>query len=130
VHAPLHAGNYFTYQLVLATTDLRLHSTFDPAGNMTASQVQHEQYKKIMVSNGNSNPCRRRLQLTTMVAENNEYGNGHDRKVQLVHQSHVLCCSFRQHTLASTVWLTPCCTASGYVCLLLPWCPAAIPRHA
>jgi len=42
-------GNYFTYQLMLATTDLRLHSTFDPRGNMTASDVQHEQYAEMMV---------------------------------------------------------------------------------
>lgn len=41
-------GNYFTYQLMLASTDLRLHSTFDPTGNMTASQVQHEQYATMM----------------------------------------------------------------------------------
>jgi Zn-dependent oligopeptidase len=45
-------GNYFTYQLMLASTDLRLHSTFDPTGNMTAAQVQQEQYKAMMVSPG------------------------------------------------------------------------------
>ena len=42
-------GNFFTYQLVLATTDLRLHSTFDPSGNTTASDVMQQQYAKIMV---------------------------------------------------------------------------------
>lgn len=45
----LPPGNYFTYQLMLATTDLRLHSTFDPRGNMTASDVQHKQYMEMMV---------------------------------------------------------------------------------
>lgn len=64
VHAPLHAGNYFTYQLMLATTDLRLHSTFDPTGNMTASQVQHEQYKAIMVSTAQANLAGGYVQLT------------------------------------------------------------------
>jgi hypothetical protein len=44
------SGNYFTYQLMLATTDLRLHTTYDPAGKMTPSDVQQEQYTKIMVS--------------------------------------------------------------------------------
>jgi len=41
-------GNYFTYQLMLATTDLILHSTFDPNGDKTASDIQQQQYAKIM----------------------------------------------------------------------------------
>lgn len=46
------SGNFFTYQLMLGTTDMILHSTFDPAGNLTASQVHQQQYGKIMVSGG------------------------------------------------------------------------------
>ena len=43
------SGNYFTYQLMLATTDLLLHSSFDPNGAKTASDIQQQQYAKIMV---------------------------------------------------------------------------------
>eukprot|EP00878_Enallax_costatus_P014164 GHUV01014813.1.p1 GENE.GHUV01014813.1~~GHUV01014813.1.p1 ORF type:complete len:181 (+),score=49.00 GHUV01014813.1:524-1066(+) len=41
-------GNAFTWQLVLATTDLILHSTYDPQGKVSPIEIQHEQYKKIM----------------------------------------------------------------------------------
>lgn len=49
LHVVLLPGNYFTYQLMLATTDLLLHSTFDPNGPKTASDIQQQQYAKIMV---------------------------------------------------------------------------------
>lgn len=59
------AGNYFTYQLMLATTDLRLHTTYDPAGKLTASDVQQEQYRKIMVSGGTATHTAQRCQSVT-----------------------------------------------------------------
>lgn len=42
---------------MLATTDLRLHTTYDPAGKLTAADVQQEQYQKIMVSRGMATHC-------------------------------------------------------------------------
>jgi hypothetical protein len=47
--APVLAGNSFTYQITLSTTDLLLHSSFDPKGKMSPMDVMHTQFSKIMV---------------------------------------------------------------------------------
>jgi hypothetical protein len=43
------AGNGFTYQITLSTTDLLLHSSFDPKGKVSPMDVLHTQFNSIMV---------------------------------------------------------------------------------
>jgi hypothetical protein len=47
--APVLAGNSFTYQITLSTTDLLLHSSFNPKGKTSPMDVMHTQFSKIMV---------------------------------------------------------------------------------
>eukprot|EP00879_Flechtneria_rotunda_P006967 GHRR01007314.1.p1 GENE.GHRR01007314.1~~GHRR01007314.1.p1 ORF type:complete len:740 (+),score=194.22 GHRR01007314.1:275-2494(+) len=41
-------GNAFSYQLTLAMTDLILHSSYDPRGKVTPTQIQQQQSARIM----------------------------------------------------------------------------------
>jgi hypothetical protein len=43
------AGNAFTYQITLASTDLLLHSSFDPKGKVSPIDLFQAQFTKIMV---------------------------------------------------------------------------------
>eukprot|EP00882_Tetradesmus_deserticola_P013581 GHRQ01014418.1.p1 GENE.GHRQ01014418.1~~GHRQ01014418.1.p1 ORF type:complete len:626 (+),score=219.37 GHRQ01014418.1:345-2222(+) len=50
-------GNGFTYQITLATTDLLLHSSFDPKGKASPMDVLHRQFASIMVRPAQLQPC-------------------------------------------------------------------------
>lgn len=43
------AGNSFTYQITLASTDLLLHSSFDPKGKTSPLDVFRSQFNEFMV---------------------------------------------------------------------------------